>query len=118
MAPAIKTLSVWRGNSEVFDFRLKQSDKTAVDLTGYELVLTIVHGGGTLTRSTADDGLQMDDPTTGEVICKLTPAETRLICDSPIDGARYELEVRSADVTEQRTILAGKIKIEGGANGD
>lgn len=116
MAPARKTLSLWRGNSKTFMFRLKQSDDTPVDLTGAKVVMTIVHEGGRIIASSDTDSGMIDDPVSGEVTVKLSAAVTRTICPSRIDGVRYELEIQTAD--EQRTLLAGKIEIEGGDNGD
>lgn len=114
--PAFKTLSIWRGNSKTFEFRLKQGDGNPVNLTATTVVFTITNGSVKTVKSSAAEGVIIADPLTGIVQCKLTPAETRGICDSRIDGVRYELEVQTAD--EQTTVLAGKIEIGGGSNSD
>lgn len=116
MAPATKNLKIWRGNTERMTFRLKDSAGTPIDLTGSTAMLTIIHEGGKLTLTAIDGGVAVTDPTSGYINFDLSVANTRSIHPSPVTGARYELELQTAD--EQRTLLAGKVIVEGGDNAD
>jgi hypothetical protein len=116
MAPVKKDLRIWRGNDERLAFRLKDGAASPVDLTGSTINITLIHECGKLVLSAVDGGEAVTDPTEGIVIFDLTPAQTRSISPSPKLGARYELEMKTAD--EQRTLAYGKLIVEGGDNDD
>lgn len=111
MAPALKTLKIWRGNTERIFLRLKDSSHAVIDLTGMTATLTIVHEGGKHSFDAV-----IEDPPSGNVIFPLSVSDTRAIHPSPRDGVRYEVELQTD--AEQVTILAGKIIVEGGDNAD
>lgn len=117
MAPANRPLSIWRGNTETFRFRLRQSDGAPVDLTGAKLVFKLAHDGGILAKASGeDDAWTIADPATGQAELFLTAAETRSLAKAVRAPSTYELEWWSG--REQRTLLAGKVNVEGGVNDD
>jgi len=109
--------AVVRGNNSPVAFRFStsgESGQTPLDLSGSELVLTIVSRQCRLRRSSADGGLLVDGPA-GLVTWQPTPEDTRAIPEGRL--SRYELEWRQSGGL-QLTLLTGAITGVGGINDD
>lgn len=106
--------TIKRGNSGSILFRCKNGDD-AFDLSGSEMVFRATHRGiEVLRKTTADDGLLMPSPTSGEVTLAYDFEESRLFSVGRLN--RYELE-RRIDGNE-RTLIEGYITGEDGVNDD
>lgn len=115
MTPAQYTLRLWRGNTEPLAFRFKQANGDPFDLSGSTLILKIDFDSGVLIKSSAQGDWVIDDPASGEARVTLSAADTRSICGG-VRPARFEIERHVGD--EQRTLLFGKVVVEGGTNVD
>lgn len=110
-------LYFWRGNSEAFEFRLKDKDGNAFDLTDYDVQMTVNHDGGTLKKKVSDNSISCADKTTGIISVKFTSTETRALSATK-SPAGWELELSNEATGYQKTLLYGKVTVEGGINDD
>jgi hypothetical protein len=104
-----------RGNSYERLFRFKDGAGNPVDLTGAEIIFIAETTSSILRKTTANDSLQMPAPINGEVILKLSPAETRLLAVGRL-RSRYEIERRIGG--DEFTILSGCLIVVQGVNDD
>lgn len=112
---ATYNITVQRGNTETLAFRLKDSEEAAFDLTGSVLIFrAATRTGDIVIRKDTDDGIAVDDPTSGEFTVALTPEETRSVPEGSL--MNYELE-RRIDGNE-RTLVMGRLIGRGGVNDD
>lgn len=114
--PAKKSLTFWRGNSEPFEFRLKNKLGEPFDLTGYELTMSVAHDNGVVTKRLSDGSIVCADLTTGVVSTEFSPTETRPMIMARRPG-EWELELSTND-GYQRTLMHGPVVAEGGLNND
>jgi hypothetical protein len=113
--PGKKQITVWKGNTFKMKVRFKVDADTPFDLTGSEIVMTVVHSNGTLELSSNTSGITLTDPVNGEVDFVMTAEETREM--SHIHPyVRYEIERRING--EQTTLLYGRVDLTGGNNVD
>lgn len=85
-----------------------------LDLNGNTIVWRVLLWGTQIMRKTSADGITVDLPT-AEIVVPITVEDSRTL-EAAGPGVIYDLERRSS--TQQRTILAGQIFIEPGANDD
>jgi hypothetical protein len=104
-----------RGNTYERLFRFRDSAGNPVDLTGSQIVFIAETATSILRKTTADNTLQMPNPSTGEVTLKLTPEETRLLAIGKL-RSRYEIERRIGG--DEFTILSGCLIVVQGVNDD
>lgn len=115
--PAQENMSVWRGNTFRRVFRVKNADGSAVNLTGQAMAFTVeVAGANVLTKRTdvGGSGFTLSNAAGGEATLILTPAETRALAVG--SDAIFELERRYGG--EEKTVLSGRLVVNGGANVD
>lgn len=117
--PGKYNMTVWRGNDYDVSFGLKDSNDDAFDLTDMEVVFRAEWSTGSMRYSSEDSPLgdsyiTIDDETGGIVKLHLEPDGTRLL--SQTEAIDYEIEIRS--LTEETTVLYGKIGVVGGVNDD
>ena len=117
--PAIVNLSIWQGNIEPFAIVLRDGSGDAIDPTGKTIVLTTHDlAEGTLTKSTADGSIIIEDGATPSdpkrVRITFTAPQTRQLKLGSLSS--YEIEVRSSGI--EQTIMAGYFVVSGGNNGD
>jgi hypothetical protein len=109
-------IPIKRGNSFRRTFRFLGQDEQPVPLTGEEVVfLATWSKGGSLRKTTADGGMAMPNPASGEFELFLTKQEARGL---PV-GARawYEMEHRKAGGDEE-TYFEGFLVVGEGRNDD
>lgn len=104
-----------RGNTYERLIRFKDGDGNPVDLTGSQIVFIAETATSILRKTTADNTLQMPNPSTGEVTLKLTPVETRLFAVGRL-RSRYEIERRIGG--DEFTIVSGCLIVVQGVNDD
>lgn len=102
---------VWRGNTFPITFTFKNSDGTAVDLTGSTIRIRIEDAAGTTVIDTA---MTVAAPASGQATITLSSVQTRALTSG--SGNRYEVE-RRINSTET-TLVYGNITAEGGVNTD
>lgn len=84
-----------------------------LDLTGNTVVFRALKDGGEVLRKTSPD-VTVDLPT-AEIVVPVTVAESRTL-EAAGPGLTYDLERRATGL--QRTIVAGNLFVEPGANDD
>jgi hypothetical protein len=108
-------MPVKRGNTFRQRFRFVGSDGDPVPLTGEEVVFRASWGRGSLRKTTADDGMTMPEPVSGEFELFLTTPETRGL---PLGAvAWYEMEHRKI-AGDQETYFEGFLVVGEGRNDD
>lgn len=85
-----------------------------LDLTGNTIVWRVLLSGTQIMRKTSADGITVDLPT-AEIVVPITVEDSRTLEAAGL-GLTYDLERRASGL--QRTVLAGSIFIEPGANDD
>lgn len=115
MKPGRYDLDVWIGNTTTLRFDFLAEDEVPFDLTGSELVLTIISDGSGIRKSSATGDILIPTPEDGTASLTITVAESRNLI-ARLGPARYEIERRIGDT--QRTLLYGEVRLKGGINDD
>lgn len=117
MAPAQKDMDLWKGSDATWTIRLwaDAGKTTRFDLTGSEIVFRATWGGGSLRRTSADGGIDLGDPTDGEITITIPAAAGRALPAGRV--VRYEIERRIAG-TETTLIYGNVVVSDWGANDD
>lgn len=86
-----------------------------LDLTGNEIVFRVLRrGGAQVLRKTTESGVTVDLET-AEIVVPITVADSRALEVAGL-GLTYDIERRAIGL--QRTIVAGSLFVEPGANDD
>lgn len=106
--PAKVALSLWRGNTKTFTFRLREDAENYTQLTVDDtFVMTVKHGGTDLTLNGS-----VTDVTLGQVEFSFTVSQSRALAGN----VTYEVEWFNSG--DQTTIIYGPILMKGGDNAD
>lgn len=100
-------LTIWQGDTTVFQFQLMQDEDTPLDLTGSVIVFRLQWAGGEIERTSADGGVVLEEAE-GTATITLTAEETAALSTC----VRYRADLRRIIDGTETTLVYASVPVE------